>query len=1054
MRSISILLCCIALCLGTTMTAQVQKPQAKASTSASPSKTIDQLKPILSERNNIPPAIQRFKAKQSFNYKSINGITSRVKNQAQLKVSLAPENDLAIQIKGNLKNPIARQSAAERSYDYLEAIKSTIQIKQPTQEFMLHKKTTDKLGQNHLRMQQMYLGVPVYGSEVILHEKEGKTFLFNGRYFPTPRLSTVVPTLQQASAEDLAKQLVSDYTSFKNLSVQEKQLLPQEQIKSQLVIYHKDLQLDAEKLAWHVSIMPDLVNRWEYFIDAHTGEVIHHYSNICKFFWHKDHQKGKTHSSITIQEDILAPLDNLATEETLIQTTANATDLHNVSQVINTFQQGSNYFLFDGSRNMYNNSSQVPSNPGGMIITLRATPSSSYNYITSSTNSWGDKTSVSAHYNGGLAYEYFENTFGRNSINGNGGNIISLINVLDENGQKMDNAYWNGQAMFYGDGKQAFNAPLAKASDVAGHEMSHGVIQAEANLEYQGQSGALNESFADVFGAMIDREDWKIGEEISNSAVFPSGTMRDMQNPNNGGNSNNFYWQPDHMNDFQNLPNTPQGDNGGVHINSGIPNHAFYLFATTVGKTKAERVYYKALTDYLSKSSQFIDQRNAVIQAAQDLYGTTEVNAAKNAFNQVGIGEGAGTNPEVDVDVNPGDDFILTSNSALTQINLYNNQGSFVQTISNTTHISKPSISDDGSIVVFIDANNEMKEIDITYGASISVNEYVLDNQLEWRNAVVSRDGNRLAGITTALDNSIYFYDFGIQEWNTYNLYNPTTADPSTGGQITTGDVLYADAMEFDFSGEYLMYDAFNRIENNAGGSNIEYWDIGFLHVWNQNNWYSNEGNISKLFSSLPDNTSVGNPSFSKNSPYIIGFDWIDSGNSIYAANIEQQEISKIYENNTLGYPSFSRLDDVIIFTTQDNSTEVVILKELANDKITPLNNSAFYLVNDIATAWGVWYAAGERPVGINDPIVNTTHLKVSPNPFSHEFTVEWEANSTETAIIELVNVLGSIVHQQKYSVEKGLNKLSLSFENLTSGAYILKITQANSIFTHKILKR
>jgi Zn-dependent metalloprotease len=88
-----------------------------------------------------------------------------------------------------------------------------------------------------------------------------------------------------------------------------------------------------------------------------------------------------------------------------------------------------------------------------------------------------------------------------------------LINVADDDGSSMGNAFWNGQAMFYGNGDGAFQ-PLARGLDVAGHEMSHGVIQSTANLEYQGESGALNESFADVFGVLIDRDDWKIGEDV------------------------------------------------------------------------------------------------------------------------------------------------------------------------------------------------------------------------------------------------------------------------------------------------------------------------------------------------------------------------------------------------------------------------------------------------------------------------------------------------------------------------------------------------------------
>src|SRR5574339_493637 len=106
--------------------------------------------------------------------------------------------------------------------------------------------------------------------------------------------------------------------------------------------------------------------------------------------------------------------------------------------------------------------------------------------------------------------------------------------------------------MFYRNGDVLFKKHK-KGLDVAGHEMSHGVIQNTANLEYVGQSGALNESYADVFGAMIDREDWKMGEDVVLASAFPSGALRDLSNPNNGGNSlGDPGWQPKHMNEYVN----------------------------------------------------------------------------------------------------------------------------------------------------------------------------------------------------------------------------------------------------------------------------------------------------------------------------------------------------------------------------------------------------------------------------------------------------------------------------------------------------------------------
>ena len=215
------------------------------------------------------------------------------------------------------------------------------------------------------------------------------------------------------------------------------------------------------------------------------------------------------------------------------------------------------------------------------------------------------------------------------------GNIISLINVADEDGDRMDNAFWNGQAIFYGRGKQAFSSPLARGLDVAAHELGHGVIQTTANLNYQGESGALNESFADVFGVLVENEDWLIGEDIVNKNFFKS-ALRDMADPHNGGSSlNDNGWQPAHYEERY----TGREDNGGVHINSGIANKAFYLFATheDVGVELAEQVYYSVLTNYLTRSSQFVDMRVAVIAAAKAMFNDQVSQAAALAFDQVGI---------------------------------------------------------------------------------------------------------------------------------------------------------------------------------------------------------------------------------------------------------------------------------------------------------------------------------------------------------------------------------------------------------------------------------
>jgi len=512
----------------------------------------------------VPPAEQTVLSATPFDYEAIPFMHRPIK-EAKLSVTKDPENGLPIFIRGTIdaNKYAAGADVTSKSFTYLETIEDALDIKSANEEFEVKLIETDEQEITHVRMQQFHKGVKVYGGDVILHHKNETVFLFNGRYYPTPKISNITPTISAEQAGIIASE---DVDNFKTLSASEQQLIAHEQIKSELVIYHPDHNKDAEVLAWHVTVIPNLVGRWEYFINATDGSLIHKFSNVCQF--HAGICSHKDHHEVSIPEVQMEDIKNILNNELDGPETATALDLFNINRTINVYETGGVYYMIDASRDMFNSSfSSIPNEPVGAIWSIDAFNTSpqnnnfTYDHITSSNNNWNSKTSVSAHFNGGLAFEYFKNTFNRNSINGQGGNIISLINVSDADGGGMDNAFWNGAAMFYGNGDQVFNAPLAKALDVAGHEMSHGVIQATANLEYQTQSGALNESFADIFGAMIDRDDWQVGEEIVNPSFFPTGTMRDLSNPNNGGSSlSQSFWQPANMSEFQNLPNTPQGD--------------------------------------------------------------------------------------------------------------------------------------------------------------------------------------------------------------------------------------------------------------------------------------------------------------------------------------------------------------------------------------------------------------------------------------------------------------------------------------------------------------
>jgi bacillolysin/thermolysin/neutral peptidase B len=259
-----------------------------------------------------------------------------------------------------------------------------------------------------------------------------------------------------------------------------------------------------------------------------------------------------------------------------------------------------------------------------------------------------DQVAQAAHDGAGLVYDYYFNTFQRDSIDGRGLPLVSTVHYGSDP-QDAENAAWVGEyaQMIYGDGGQIFE-PLPFGLDVVGHEFTHGVIDASAQLIYEGQPGALNESYADVFGAMIDRDDWDIGEDVIKSPPFPTAVLRSLEDPNLGlydpRNPLQGVGQPASMDEYANLPNSRRADNGGVHINSGIPNRAAFLIASAIGRERFEQIAYRALTQYLTPDSDFLDAANATLRAAQDLYGDELTAQVQAGYDQVGIT----TNPTPD----------------------------------------------------------------------------------------------------------------------------------------------------------------------------------------------------------------------------------------------------------------------------------------------------------------------------------------------------------------------------------------------------------------------
>lgn len=255
-----------------------------------------------------------------------------------------------------------------------------------------------------------------------------------------------------------------------------------------------------------------------------------------------------------------------------------------------------------------------------------------------------DRAVDEAYSYAGSTYNFYRRNFGRNSLDDQGMSLVSSVHL----GRKLNNAFWTGEQMAYGDGDGQIFTRFTKSVDVVGHELTHGVISHTCNLIYRNESGALNEHLADVFGTLVRQwrkrrsvrgADWLIGSEIMGPATTAK-ALRTFKaekayenDPVLGTDP-----QPKHLRDKY----TGFGDNGGVHINSGIPNHAFYLVAMELGGRAWERagkIWYKTMLK-LTNTSQFKDMVETTTETAATLchgIGSKEYKAVVKAWKAVGF---------------------------------------------------------------------------------------------------------------------------------------------------------------------------------------------------------------------------------------------------------------------------------------------------------------------------------------------------------------------------------------------------------------------------------
>ncbi|PHQ30813.1 M4 family metallopeptidase [Leeuwenhoekiella nanhaiensis] len=531
---------------------------------------------------------------------------------------------------------------------------------------------SEKSGMQHQRFDQYYDKVRVEFSSPVIHSEKGIPVAISGEFYAVKDLSTTPAISAQQGFQNALRQVGAQQYLWEYPDAAQE--IDYQKPEGELVVlpYITDAGTTM-KLAYKYDIYATYpLSRGEVYVDAQKGEVLF-YNSIIKHVDSFGHV-GEIAATVKTADEAKKALENY---DALAYITGSAATRYSGTRSIETALSGGSYILADAGRKLYTRDAKNQA-PGSTYPYIN-----NYDQFTDNDNNWTsaehsvnkDDAALDAHWGAMMTYDYFLSQHNRNSYDNNGAQIRSYVHV-DVN---YDNAFWNGSVMSYGDGSsngQEGNGyfDALTSLDVAAHEIGHAVCTYTANLAYQRESGGLNEGFSDIWGAAVEfyakgngnetnpnPEIWLIGDEIDRRAG--SAALRSMSDPKSLGQPDTYggtYWKE---------PNcgtpTRTNDYCGVHTNSGVLNHWFYLTSVGgagtndvgdsysvngIGVTKAACISYRTESLYLSSNSTYADARAASIQAAIDLYGAggAEEQAVTNAWYAVNVGSAYGETPPVE----------------------------------------------------------------------------------------------------------------------------------------------------------------------------------------------------------------------------------------------------------------------------------------------------------------------------------------------------------------------------------------------------------------------
>lgn len=915
--------------------------------------------------------------------------------------------------------------------------------------FVAKKETADQSGMKHQRHLQYYKGINIEFGTLITHTLNNSVKTINGEIYNAKSVN-LKPTLSNQNAFQLALKNVNAKKYLWEIPSQAN-LLDYKKPTGELVIF-PIVKSGKITLAFKFDIYAfEPISREEIYVDAHNGQILYKNPII----------KHATDFSSTKEQ-----IDNSVSNTTLI--TGNASTKYSGTRSIETdFNTTlSKYVLSDVTRG----NGIVTYNCERLVNTYQNVhfKDNDNNWTTTEhANSFFDNAAQDAHWGAEMTYDFWNTIFNRNSFDDNNAQIKSYVHY-QQTAASLSNAFWNGAFMTYGDG---VSKPYTSI-DICGHEIGHAVCSYTANLAYQNQSGAINEGYSDIWGACIEHfgrtgsftgvpvaNVWKIGEDVA------TGALRSMMSPNTKNDPDTFqgtHWIPT-GDESSCIPTSGStgNDHCGVHTNSGVMNHWFYILSagksgtnnapiadkdtynvTGIGIAKAAQIAYLAERDYLTPNATYFDVRDATITVANSLYcsASPEVTAVTNSWFAVNIGPSfisytndislknipntasvacgaSGFNPTITFDN-------LGSNAITSVAISYNIDGG---TNATTTWTGNIATCSSGTKQLTIDTSTLTTGLHILNITTTIVSDGNASNNTKSTLIFVNTptSTNQINTFETVSDNLIAYNENGINSlWQRGNSQKGTLSNSLAGNSnvYTTNlnDVYYSSTKAYLVSKCYdlsqiatpvLKFDMAYDIESNNDILYMQYSTNGgntwsLLGTANDPNWYTSNSSCA----------------------ICVGGEWTGEAGITNVSGFTN-DTKRQYSYNLSGFGSNSA-------TPQSN---IIFRFVFQSDESTEYDGAIidnFVVDGTLSNYQSVF----------ND-------FKVFPNPATNFVTVSFSSLSSDVVTYSLIDVQGRVI--QKYAVNGNVGTIneSLNISEIPNGFYILKITQGNLQYNTKIVK-